>query len=306
MKLTLATAFMQSIILKRAVCTTLLLLFAILCSSRTQAQALPIDYFFSRIYSGKIDGKYEFTMELKKAGDIIFGSYRYAGRKQSLDLRGRINNDGEFDLKESIGSKETGYFKGKAVGALIEGMWSTPKNERRMQFVANQVSGEDMTSVKNIMSRVAGVYHLEQIQGNQGANGMYGTVRGNDRKWWSSESYLNMGMREADTIKLTTADQSRLNSMYVSIDPGPVVRFMAGGKPVINIKIGSDMKTDGLAIVLLSQEGVNFNKSLGGNYTLGASGDISINFNPFENYFSITFDRGSESESMTFTKGSSR
>ncbi len=306
MKLTLVTALMQSIILKRVVCTTLLFLFAILCSSRTQAQGMPTDYFFSRTYSGKIDGKYDFTMELKKAGGIVFGSYRYAGKKQSLDLRGIINSDGSFDLKESIRSKETGQFKGKVVGAIIEGVWSTPKNERRMQFVADQVSGNDMTSVKNIMSRAAGVYHLNDIHGNQGANGMYGTVKGNDGKWWSSESYLNMGMREADTIKLTTADQSRLNSMYVSVDPGPVVRFMVGGKAVINIKIGSDVKIAESAIVLLSKEGVNFSKSLGGNYTLYASGDISISFNPLEDYFSITFDRSAESESMTFSKRPSR
>lgn len=91
---------------------------------------------FHRTYSGKIAGKYEVKMDLWKSGNELKGSYKYAGKTSSLELKGNVEPSGEFTMNESVGDKTTGTFSGKLAGDNISGEWSDPDGSKKMSFEA--------------------------------------------------------------------------------------------------------------------------------------------------------------------------
>ncbi len=91
---------------------------------------------FHRTYAGKIAGKYAIKMDLWKNGNELKGSYKYAGKTESLELKGAVEPSGEFTLTESVNEKTTGSFSGTLSGDNISGEWSNPDGSKKMSFDA--------------------------------------------------------------------------------------------------------------------------------------------------------------------------
>ncbi|HEY4374961.1 MAG TPA: hypothetical protein VGN52_23770 [Burkholderiales bacterium] len=273
--------------------------------------------FFKRSYAGAIDGKLAFNMELRKAGGVLRGSYRYAGKSAALDLDGKIAADGAFTLEEKSGDKVTGEFKGRLAGEKISGMWSTPKGAkqaRQFGFEATQTAQADLHDKPALLRGAVGVYRLESISGSAGANGMYDTWR-EGRGWKSNSSAISGGMREAEYAKLTGADRSLLDSMQISVDAALTVRFSAGGKTLLQIpytpgpdyrlgKPHNSVVTEGLAayradrsvvedaLFLLLNDGVDYGDALKGNFELDPSDVLLVLYKPAEGAFELDFKNG--------------
>src|SRR5256885_14893661 len=67
-----------------------------------------------RTFSGKLGDKYRIQMRLRRAGGTLSGTYFYERVRQHLTLRGEIDGQGNFSLREyDAGGVQTGIFKGK-------------------------------------------------------------------------------------------------------------------------------------------------------------------------------------------------
>ena len=291
-------------------------LFALLLAlAALQARAAEFDgAFFQRSYSGSIGGKYAITMDLRKAGGVLRGAYRYAGKNAALALEGKLAPDGSFTLEEQSGGRVTGGFKGKLEGEKISGTWSAPKSTKTLAFEASQTAQVDLQDKAAVLRAAIGTYPLQSIGGSEGANGMYDTWR-EGRAWRSNFSSLSQGRREASEADLTPADQKLLNSMQVSVDANLTTRFSAGGKVLLEIPYtpGPDVRmnkphnsviTDNLArysrkqsvvedaLSLLLRDEVDYSDALKGSYELNPSDVLLVLYKPAEQAFSLEFHDG--------------
>lgn len=95
---------------------------------------------FTRVYTGKIDGKYGITMQLRCTGAMLSGQYSYDTKKIPIRISGSIDwtvVEGvgiltllEFDDKGLV----TGFFRGSMREDQIAGSWSTPDGSRILPF----------------------------------------------------------------------------------------------------------------------------------------------------------------------------
>ena len=95
-----------------------------------------------RIFSGKLGNKYRIQMRLRRDGGKLSGTYFYERVRQDLMLRGEIDGQGNFSLREyDAGGAQTGVFRGKwrpsdcdGCGDFLSGNWSKPDETRSMPF----------------------------------------------------------------------------------------------------------------------------------------------------------------------------
>jgi hypothetical protein len=95
-----------------------------------------------RVFSGKLGDKYRIQMRLRRDGGKLSGAYFYERVRQDLMLRGEIDGQGKFSLREyAAGGAQTGVFKGKWLPSDCEGCedylsgnWSRPDGTRVMPF----------------------------------------------------------------------------------------------------------------------------------------------------------------------------
>src|SRR2546421_6810964 len=67
-----------------------------------------------RTFSGKLGDKYRIQMQLRREGPKLSGTYFYERGRQDLMLRGEIDGQGDFSLREyDARGAQTGIFKGK-------------------------------------------------------------------------------------------------------------------------------------------------------------------------------------------------
>jgi hypothetical protein len=91
---------------------------------------------------GKIAGKYEIRMRLRRDGESLLGSYSYEKSGQVLNLEGTIDDSGNFTISEEFRDKKTGVFKGRLTVTAVageqtmrlEGTWSKPDGTNKMPF----------------------------------------------------------------------------------------------------------------------------------------------------------------------------
>src|SRR2546430_6414092 len=87
-----------------------------------------------RVFSGELGQKYRIQMRLRRESGNLAGSYFYERVGQNLALRGEIDAQGSFTLREYDASgAQTGLFKGKwrpsdceGCGDMLMGNWSKP------------------------------------------------------------------------------------------------------------------------------------------------------------------------------------
>jgi len=214
-----------------------LLLLALVAASLSAWAGEFDDAFFKRSYVGTIGGKHAFDMELRKAGGILRGAYRYAGARSALTLEGKLAADGTFMLLETSGDKLTGTVKGRLVAEKISAVWATPwnaKRKRQLDFNAVQTAQADLHDKAAVLRGAQGTYSLKTISGSIGSQPQYDTWR--ERGAWRSTTWsISTGRRVDDYASLTRADRALLDSMQVSVDAALTVRFSAAGKVLLEI-----------------------------------------------------------------------
>jgi hypothetical protein len=95
-----------------------------------------------RTFSGKLGNRYRIQMRLRRDGGKLSGTYFYERMRQDLMLRGGIDGQGNFSLREyDAGGAQTGVFKGKwrpsdceGCGDFLSGNWSKPDGTQSMPF----------------------------------------------------------------------------------------------------------------------------------------------------------------------------
>lgn len=89
-------------------------------------------------YSGKINNKYAIEANIKfdDSSNKIVGDYKYAGKKDEINVTGRVAQDGSFKLTESSNGVETGSFNGKFSEdkASAKGTWTNVTGKKSMPF----------------------------------------------------------------------------------------------------------------------------------------------------------------------------
>ena len=103
-----------------------------------RAQVTPTE----RVFSGTVNYKYRIQMRLRRAGKTLSGSYFYERVQQALTLRGEIDAQNNFILREYNSSgAQTGIFKGKwepadceGCGDSLNGNWSRPDGKGSLMF----------------------------------------------------------------------------------------------------------------------------------------------------------------------------
>jgi hypothetical protein len=95
-----------------------------------------------RVFSGQLGDKYRIQMQLRREGRRLSGTYFYERVRQNLELRGEIDGQDNFTLREyDARGALTGVFKGKwqpsdceGCADYLSGNWSRPDGTRVMPF----------------------------------------------------------------------------------------------------------------------------------------------------------------------------
>jgi len=87
-----------------------------------------------KYYKGAMPGGYNFEMTLKRSGNNLTGSVLNTYSDITL-VRGLLDENGNFILREYEHEKITGIYKGKFYPkGVIKGVWSNPDGTRRVPF----------------------------------------------------------------------------------------------------------------------------------------------------------------------------
>ncbi len=128
----------------------------------SQAQnetVVPAPSEFKEIFAGSIDDKHAIRMELERKGADLSGGYFYERigafnvAMKTLELKGRIDQDGNVTLSETVedsrtgAPRKTGEFKGKLDGSSangvvslrFSGLWTGAGNGKRTPFSVRQL-----------------------------------------------------------------------------------------------------------------------------------------------------------------------
>lgn len=203
----------------------------------TTLQPTSTKEYFHRTYEGTIAGKYPITVDLKKSGNVLKGSYRYKGKSGRLELQGTIDPAGIFTMNEyanMVYSKPNAIFSGTVAGDSISGVWSIPDGSRKLDFEARMTSEVRLEAKKTVLREAVGTYHLESVSGEVGANGMFDLLKKNGA-WKSTSSAISGGMREGYENALSKDELSLLNSTRITVDSALAVRFIVREETLLEI-----------------------------------------------------------------------
>lgn len=279
---------------------------------------------FHKTFSGKIAGKYPFTMDLKSNGGVLTGKYRYVGKQLDLMLQGKIDPSGTFTLEErNLSAVKTGTFSGALAGKTISGVWQSADGAKSLPFLAEQSSEIVIGNKKALLTKAVGSFGLEQIEGSGGANGMWETWKQAGR-WQSSTSGISAGRRQATKIALTPADIRLLDSMAVKVDADLSTRLVADGKTVLALpyreqgmqfdiknapgavledgqnKLGPGTTVLDGTLYLLARDGVDFTGTLSGSFDAKVDDTVIVSYAIKADAFEVRFLAGECCESTIF------
>jgi hypothetical protein len=205
----------------------------------TALQPIAATEYFHRIYEGKIAGKYPITMDLKKSGNTLKGSYQYKGKTSQLDLQGTIDSSGIFTMNEFAGmvySKPNAIFSGTMSGDSMRGVWSVPDGSRKLAFEVHITSEVRLKPKKEALQSAVGTYYLESVSGAVGANGMFDLYKENG-VWKSTSSAISGGMREGYENDLSSDERSLLSSTRITVDSVLTVRLVVRDEILLEIPL---------------------------------------------------------------------
>ena len=273
--------------------------------------------YFHKYWSGKIDDKYAFKMELICRDGTLHGSYVYVNKGVPINLKGRVGPAGTMVLEENaLGNMaSTGSFAGTLVANHVAGTWTSADGKRSLPFAAGQISEIHLGSRREIVGASVDDYALASIAGSGGANAMWDTWK-TSKGWESSVSSNSGGMRQASQRKLTSADQRLLDSLIIRVRPDLTTELFARGRVILTIpysdrgaqfnissaenasvrqsleKPWTQARLEDETVYLLAQDGVDFSPHISGNFE-GVVGDILlVTYAIVENSFDVKFMNG--------------
>lgn len=282
--------------------------------------------YFHKYWSGKIDGKYAFKMELTCRDGDLHGRYLYVSKGVPINLKGRVGPAATIALEEHAWGNmpSTGSFAGTLGANQVDGTWTSADGKKSLPFAAVQTAEIHLGSRREIVSASVGDYALASIAGNGGANAMWDT--GKTRKGWESSVSSNSGgMRHASQRKLTRADQRLLDSLTIRVRPDLSTALFASGRVILTIpysdrgaqfnisspenasvrqtleKPWTQARLEDETVYLLAQDGVDFGRHISGNFE-GVVGDIVlVTYAIVENSFAVKFMAGQCCNDSVFT-----
>src|SRR5688572_18572697 len=114
----------------------------------------------TRYFRGSIGSTLGLQMKLLREGEKLNGNYFYQKVGAKIDLRGTIDNDGNFNLEEfDTGGKQTGIFKGTwttdDTGLIkLAGNWSKPGSDKQTAFSLHEEPIAFSTAVEIVAKRI--------------------------------------------------------------------------------------------------------------------------------------------------------
>ena len=114
----------------------------------------------TRYFRGSIGSTLGLQMKLLREGEKLNGNYFYQKVGTRIDLRGTIDNDGNFNLEEFDSSgKQTGVFKGTwttdDTGLIqLAGNWSKPGSDKQTAFSLHEEPIAFSTAVEIVAKRI--------------------------------------------------------------------------------------------------------------------------------------------------------
>lgn len=193
--------------------------------------------YFHRTYEGKIAAKYAITMDLKKNGNVLAGSYQYKGKSGRLELVGTIDTSGKFSMNEHANpdySKSSGVFSGIIAGDTIKAVWSSPDGLRKLDVEVVMTSEAKLKSKEEVLRQAIGTYYLESVGGAIGANGMFNMTK-NNGVWKYTGSAISGGMRTGYENALSKKERSSLNSTRITVDSALTTRLIVQNRLLLEI-----------------------------------------------------------------------
>ena len=282
--------------------------------------------YFHKYLSGKIDGKYAFTMELICQDGALRGTYRYAGKTVPIYLIGNVGPGATVALAEIAKDNlpSTGSFAGTLRSNHVDGVWVSANGKKRMPFTAQQTSEIHLGTRREIVTGTVGDYALASITGYGGANAMWETWK-TKKGWDSSVSSISLAMRQSSDNVLTPADKRLLDSLTIRVRPDLTTQLLARGRVILAIpysdrgaqfnvtseanaevrnsleKQWTEARLEDETLYLLAQDGVDFSRHIAGNFE-GVVGDVVLVRYAIPNdSFTVEFMDGQCCNSSTFT-----
>jgi hypothetical protein len=240
--------------------------------------------YFHKKFDGAIGDKLKFSMDLKNVDGVISGTYRYAGKKSELYLKGKAAPDGTLVMDEQIAFNPTVTGRLRAVlrDGSLQGNWQSPDGAKTLPLVAHQTSEIIIPPKKALLAGAVGKYRLSSIEGFGGANTMWDLSRDSKGRWSGNQSSISSGTRQGGDLGLSRSDEKLLASTLVEVLPDLSVRLAAGGKVLLTVPFREDGMEYGLTeafddslkalspkttvwneqLYLLAQENTTFYRSL--------------------------------------------
>ena len=256
--------------------------------------------YFHKYFSGKINDRFAFKMDLSCKDGLLRGTYQYAGKGVPIWLDGQAGPGMAMAMSEVSpdGKASTGAFTGTLDGKHFRGTWVSGDGKKHWPFTAEQTSEIHIGTRREIMQAAVGDYALASVVGNGGANAMWETFK-TKKGWDSNASSISRARREYSPIDLTRADLKLLDSLFMRVRPDLATELSANGKVILTIlfrasgmqlaidapdnaqarnELTADMPPSGIAneeLYLLAQEGAGYLHVLAGEFS-GDLGDIVI------------------------------
>jgi hypothetical protein len=210
--------------------------------------------------TGMIDNRLPITMQLRRAGSSLAGTYQYVNKGQDLQVQGTISDDVVMLTEFDASGKATGLFEGKWAGSSLAGTWQTPDKKRQMPFSLLLQPSSTITQKKaTISSGVAssGVVSNGAVTVNKK------TISRNEKGYSAEVTYPELsGMDNVTT-------QNQINQALKTFASNRLNRFLADAKQNANETMGDYELQIDFSQGLVNQKMANFLFSIY-SYTGGA------------------------------------
>lgn len=157
-------------------------------------------------------GKAPVLAMLDREGDAVSGWYFYLAIGKEIQLNGKVDASGSFQLAESLDSRQTGRFEGVVIGGRWTGVWRKAAGAAAFPFTFNET--------RDALAGQSGQYRCA-------------TKRRDKAYGWTYEHSLSLVLRhgavQAFDASLTAASaQGETQSCYYGLDNFTQRPFEAG------------------------------------------------------------------------------
>ncbi len=279
--------------------------------------------YFHKKFEGTIGDKLKFSMDLKNVDGVITGSYRYAGKRSDLYLKGKAAPDGSLTMDEQVAfdPKVTGRLHAVLHDGRLQGSWQSPDGRKSLPLVAHQVSEVTIPSKKALLSSAVGKYQLSTVEGFGGTNTMWEMNRDAKGRWSGNGSSISGGTREGYSPNLSKHDENILASSVIEVLPDLSVRLSVGSKTLLTVPFRENGMEYGLKapfddqlkvlsskttvwdeqLYLLAQENTTFYRSLHTELNDTYPARVLLRFSVSSASFELTIKPGDCCDNATLT-----